>query len=250
MNGAGSDIIGLDGLGSESSLFDQVVQYDDLLPAVLVVDDFYDDPLAVRDLALTKDFFAYCPQSPSEPAGPKGPLPPWSATSLLRYGGEVVSNPQPGFRYLTASNYNMLEDLVRARIDDSTWETGGDWWNGAFHLLSHEWSMSCSAIHHHHKPGDIERQGWSGVVYLGLSNAADSGTSIWKEVSTGRCTAAYGSFFAMDRSGFELVLHVPPRLNRLVLFRESVLHSAGRGYGSTRKDARLTQTFFFEVTPD
>jgi len=48
-------------------------------------------------------------------------------------------------------------------------------------------------------------------------------------------------------SRVKLALMAENRFNRLVLFRENVLHRAEDGFGQTAQNARLTQTFFFHV---
>jgi hypothetical protein len=57
---------------------------------------------------------------------------------------------------------------------------------------------------------------------------------------------ALGHASSHSYDDFELALVVENRFNRLVLFREHVLHRAEKGFGSTIQDGRMSQTFFFQ----
>jgi hypothetical protein len=217
---------------------------------VVVVDDFYDEPDAVRDLALQQDFVRYSPPS-IEQVGPdvadqfqelRGT---WLSTALFVFMGQPVRHPIDGFAYRPMSLLHRLTDVVGERILLDTWESGGDGWNGVFHLIGDDWAVGRGNIHHHYKPGDVER-GWSGLVYLSPDAIPSAGTSIWRDRRTGGCIAAYGAKFERDENNFEMALLIENRYNRLVLFRESVLHRVEHGFGHG-KDSRLTQTFFFRT---
>ena len=171
--------------------------------------------------------------------------PAWLSSALLRYRGQTVKYPKPGFRYAPTEIRKKFSTLLNENVSENTWRDTGDWWNGAFHIQFEAWHHNRAAIHHHYKDGDISSRGWSGVVYLSPNAPADAGTSIWKENSTGLCIAKQGTKFDADQSNFELVFKVENRFNRLVLFRENVLHRLEHGFGTSIDDARLVQTFFF-----
>ena len=218
-------------------------------PFLWVQDDFYPDPEAIRRLALAQPFFQYSPPL-AEQVGVKRAQrsrgsPPWLATALLRYWGRPVAQPHPGFRYAPESVRSALEAAIGERIDAASWDSMGDGWNGAFHLQYAPPPGTRSAVHHHYKPGDVEPRGWSGVVYLNPDAPASAGTTIWRDRQTGMCVAAKGVRFTRDPDRFELALRISNRFNRLVLFRENVLHRSEPGFGSSPEDGRLTQTFFF-----
>ncbi len=85
-------------------------------------------------------------------------------------------------------------------------------------------------------------------MYLSPEAPIDRETTIWCERQTHRCVAAKGDKYEQDMTGFDLALMIENRVNRLVLFRENVLHRAGHGFGTMPADARLIQTFFFHTT--
>jgi hypothetical protein len=219
-------------------------------PFVIIVDDFYDEPDAVRDLALRQDFVQYSPPS-IEQVGQdianqfqelRGT---WLSTALFVFMGQAVRRPIDGFAYRPMSLLDRLTDVVGERILLDTWESGGDGWNGVFHLIGDDWAVGRGNIHHHYKSGDVDR-GWSGLVYLSPDATPSAGTSIWRDRHTGGCVAAYGAKFESDENHFEMALLLENRYNRLVLFRESVLHRVEHGFGCG-KSSRLTQTFFFRT---
>ena len=156
-----------------------------------------------------------------------------------------MREPVNGFRHAPEGVRQELGELLGEEIAVGTWDTLGDGWNGAFHIQNARWRTGCGAIHHHFKDGDVNPRGWSGVVYLSHEAPPSSGTSIWRERSTGLCVGSFGATFDYDIRNFELALHLENRFNRLVLFRERVFHRAEHGFGNHIGDSRLTQTFFF-----
>lgn len=220
-------------------------------PFVIVVDGFYADPEGVRSTALRETFTPYSPPSADQvgadvAAAFAGRPPAWHATVFKIFRGERIANPVEGYRYDPDQLRRRMCAVVGEHVLPDAWAAGGgDGWNGAFHYQNANWTGRKSAVHHHWKAGDVERRGFSGVVYLSLDAPPAAGTSIWRSKATGKCVGAYGPFFDYDTSKYELALLVENVFNRLVLFREAVLHRAEHGFGNGKADARLTQTFFF-----
>lgn len=243
----------LDELNAQKRWFQDPARPPERGPFVIVVDDFYPDPLAVRALALEAEFIQYSPplaeQVGEETAAKfRGQRPSWFTSALKVHHGVAVKKPFRGFRYDPPGIVERLSHLVGEEIVRETWADGGDWWNCAFQLINAEWDDSRGTVHHHYKEGDVAPHGWSGVVYLSPDAPPISGTSVWRDKSSGLCIAPLGATFRPDFENFEIAYLVENRFNRLVLFRENVLHRAGPGFGSG-KDARLTQSFFFRTKP-
>lgn len=221
-------------------------------PFIIVCDEFYSDPNEVRRIALSKEFFQYKPPLAKQ-VGSKiaaqyaDSKPAWFSSSLLRYLGTKVKTPQKGYRYATPDIRMALSKVVGEEVVANTWDESGDWWNGAFHLQYDAGESDYRVIHHHYRDGDVAPVGWSGLVYLSPDAPEDYGTTIWREKNTGLCIAAKGSKFDKEHDNYELALSIGNRFNRLVLFRENVLHRASKGFGNTPENARLMQTFFFQV---
>lgn len=226
---------------------------DSVGPYLIVVDDFYGDPFEIRRLALSQEFVQYAPPLAEyvgeEVAARYRATHPeldgsWLATALKIWLGTEVLKPVRGFRYNPEALLLRMAQIVGEQIERDTWDTMGDWWNGAFHLIDAGWKSGDGSVHHHYKEFDVSPRGWSGLIYLSPDALPSSGTSIWRDKKTGLCVATYGATFRSNVADFDLALLVENKFNRLVLFRENVLHRAEHGFGRG-KDARLTQTFFF-----
>ena len=222
---------------------------DNVGPHVLIADGFYDDPDSVRALGLSQEFVQFTPPLPEQVGAEMASLPEfepikgaWRATALLRFRGRPVARPVSGYRHNPKSLRLRMEDITGEQVPSDSWVLGGDGWNGAFRLR--DAGHFLASIHHHYKEGDASPRGWSGLVYLSPDPPAGTGTSLWRDKGTGKCVAGNGVNASKDYERFERIHTVENVYNRLVLFRENVLHRAECGFGQD-KDARLTQTFFF-----
>ena len=224
-------------------------------PHIVIVDDFFPDPLEVRRTALQSQFVLFAPPDPRQvgdevAAANRDPDARWLTTALLRFVGIPVRYPQPSSYIVPPNVTERLSEAVGANVLNDESGSLGDGWYGAFHLITNEdWRTrpSRGSIHHHYKEGDLPGRGWSGIVYLTPGAPPGAGTSLWKFLPTGKCVMPFGIHSTHDPSSYAPVLTVENRFNRLVLIRENVLHRVEHGFGSTMEDGRLTQTFFFLV---
>lgn len=203
-------------------------------PFLIVQDNFYENPGEVRAVALGKEFHQYSPplayQVGEEIAAKFDEThPAWVSSSLLRYHGKDVNDPKPGYRHALPEIRRKMEQVLDEKVTPETWNEMGDWWNGAFHVQFQIYPGGF--VHHHFKEGDVA--------------PPEVGTTIWKNKKTGKCIATKGASFETDLSNFELAFRAENTFNRLVLFRENVLHRAEHGFGTTLETGRMTQTFFF-----
>lgn len=198
---------------------------------VVVVDGFYEDPDSVRRWALALDYDRYVPR--------------WHSSALEIRRSRLNGK---GRRLAPDSVRARLEAMLGQRIDESTWETAGDGWNGAFHYKTGGYLRGYgSAIHNHvGRDEDVRPGGWSGLVYLSPKAPRWAGTSIWMDRRTGKCWTLE-SEYQRAPTGFELILDIENVYNRLVLFQGSVFHLAHDGWGSNVSNSRLFQTFFFNI---
>ncbi len=218
-------------------------------PHVLVADGFYDDPGSVRALGLSQEYVQFTPPLAAQVGIETASLPEfepikgaWRATALLKFRGRPVAKPFLGFRHNPESLRLQMEDITSEHVPSESWVLGGDGWNGVFHLRDSGHTLT--SVHHHYKAGDVSPRGWSGLVYLSPNPPKGTGTSFWRDKDTGKCVAGMGVNASKDFDRFERIYTIENVYNRLVLFRENVLHSAECGFGQDR-EARLTQTFFF-----
>ena len=226
---------------------------DDRAPdsSILIVDDFYPDPEAMRAIALDRPFVQYIPPDPAIAGAALAAANAhrrgrWLSSAFVTYHGSLAENPYHGSRHNPEDLRRRLEDLIGEPIEDESWQSGGDHWNGAFHLVEAGFELGKAVIHHHYKPRDVEGRGWSGLVYLSPDAPPSAGTSFWRDRRSGRCVAGFGDRYSFDPADFELAFVAENRFNRLVLFRENVWHRVEHGFGSG-DSARLTQTLFFKI---
>lgn len=197
---------------------------------VIIVDNFYSDPGAVRDLALEAEL-----------------LPPGSASENFA-GNESL------FNYYNDDLVKKFEELVGKEIEvDEHQNTFG-----RFRFAQAD-DRRRTQIH-------FDDKDWSAVIYLSPLTCSRSGTIFVEHRPTRligppqseqalnalECStiAEFDRKFVLpdtlNSSAWTIHLKVPFRFNRLVLFRGSRLfHGSEALFGQDRLSARLTQNFFF-----
>jgi hypothetical protein len=112
---------------------------------------------------------------------------------------------------------------------------------------------------------------WGGVVYFNTPEQClgRGGTSFWRHRQLGLegmplswtkadlAKYGYDSYETMrvaiadgdgtDRSKWDLLMTVPMKFNRCILFRAWLFHSHAANFGTTMEDGRLIQVFFFDT---
>jgi hypothetical protein len=191
---------------------------------VIVVDDFYDDPEAVRAEAL------------------KAPLEVFDQGWL--------NTTRSGFSSTFAEEMRVkLEQAIGADLPHDAYISECDGlatgWNGAYHVKYVENWLGTNAcdIHNHANLGE---SAWSGLVFLDHREGDRSGTSFWTSRKTGGGASKTWLYDARS-THFDLLTTVPSKFNRLVLFSAPLLHRGEAGYGWVKDSARLFQTTFFTV---
>ena len=186
-----------------------------IVPDVIVVDNFYEDPDLVRDLALSQNF---------EP-------------DLRYHKGRRTAQ-----RFLPDGLKQTFEALIGARI--TNWANYD--YNGVFQYCTAE-----DALVYH---CDVQRYAGAiylspdAPVTTGTSffrsrkypqiNTITTKNSSYNEVFE-------GGFY--DKTKFELVDTVGNLYNRLVLWNGHYIHSASEYFGSKKEDSRLFHLFFFDI---
>ena len=202
--------------------------------SLVVVDNFYDDPDAIRNLAASLDFRRF--EGVTYPgAEARCSELDWSVVQkrLARYVLEpvdVLGPKQPAFP----------QGLFRlALLEDEANRPDG--------------------VHQ-----DI--QSWSGVIYLSLPQHCRGGVAFYRHRETGAYQAtpewedavfgarlisgleqdtAYMRSYFQDMTHWEEVQRVEMRFNRAVLLMAQCFHASMGLFGTTAEDGRLTQHFEF-----
>jgi hypothetical protein len=199
---------------------------------IIVIDDFYENPLAVRNLALKAKY--YPPQTLS---------PNYAGMESCRcyYSGALIEK---------------FEEIVGNKIEVDLGK------NVFGRFRSSAESCPRSTLVH------IDDAEWSAVVYLSLDKDCQGGTAFYKHKETalwgppdaeclkklGLCSV--GEFEekvvrkdSLDESKWERDVFVAMKFNRLLLFRGSQRFHGYPLFNGSLEKARLTQLFFFNTIP-
>jgi hypothetical protein len=211
---------------------------------VIIIDDFYRDPMEVRQRALNMTFANFEGET----------YPGKNSTAFFA--------PQ-----------DVMEGLAKVAGGVIHW--GTDVSNGLFRLSSATATFK-QDIHY-------DTVDWSGIAYLNTPEQYPpnnrGGSVLWRHKASG--TESYDEMFhkllkgewrvpshpttdgdvtrwirkniiygdGLDRSLWDELIAVPPVFNRVALFRSSLWHSHDVNFGTTPADSRLIQTFFFNEGP-
>lgn len=183
---------------------------------VIIVDDFYTNPLEVRQFALSQEF--------------------------------KVRGNYPGARTLP-----MLNDSIRDTIQNIVAHGGGqitsfpnDGYNGSFQT-TYAWDKSW--IH------SDQFNTWAAVCYLTPNAPLSGGTATYRHKTTGAYTSKDVSpevakeieSDGSDVTRWETVDSFGNVFNRLVLYRGHAYHMSRDYFGKTSDTCRLFQVFFFDT---
>ncbi len=187
-------------------------------PSILVVDNFYRTPDAVRALALSAEY----------------------ETDLRFYKGRRSKQ-----KFLFPYVKEEFERLLGVRITDWLAQPA----NGSFQKTSGEDPL----VWH----SDTQSYAAAVYLTPGIpEERVDAGTSFWRNRFYGKRRPMGGSadiemyseFNLTHPDNWELVDRVGSVYNRLVLWDAQLIHSATSYEGFTPSDPRLVQLFFFNVS--
>ena len=249
--GRRSGVLASPSRGARSERSGKVTMRTDLI----VVDNFYEDPAAVRDYALRQLYYEPY-EEPGGPGAPRG-CPVWMASRFKRArecpfksSAELVECLEE----LTGEEIDLdywradfpVDDAGRPSVDHRLLMRRGSLWNCCFHCKPDTGEPPGAGIHNHVVDtwNEVGPNGWSGVVYLNLDGTAEpsSGLKLWRNLDARRdleWMTSPGRWQLVDSLG-----NVP---NRLILYRGNLPHSGSAGWGSGLRSGRLCQTFFFKT---
>ncbi len=190
-------------------------------PAIIICDDFYDDPDSIRTMALALDF-----QYPAE----------------VNYTGRTAQTPQD-IRPVVERLSDLLGGIgLRCRRDD-----------GSFRVSTCDDALRQTSLVH------VDSLDYSAVIYLSPDNR--EGTYFYRHRGLGlsrvaprdnedpKVRAAIEND-TLDPEAWEQTDSIGARYNRLVLFDSKCFHSGARTFtGHAIAEGRLTQHFFLSLAP-
>jgi hypothetical protein len=222
--------------------------------SVIVVENFYADPHAVRDYALRQRY--YYPYQPDADVRSGRARFSWMS-SWFKPAAECPFKS-------SAALIQRLERVTGDRIDMDHWNRGfpitGEGkadpacaevphsclWNCAFHFKPEVYQPLGEGVHNHvtDRWNGVGQDGWSGLVYLTPDAPLPGGLKLWRNRDPER-----NFDWMTPRENWELVDDLGNVFNRLLLCRGNTPHSGAAGWGTSPEDGRLYQTIFFQVRP-
>lgn len=196
--------------------------------SVIVVEDFYANPLEVREAALAAGFPEH--RGPRTFPGRNSAQPilvPQLDQAVSTLLGEALHGKSVGgsFHGYCRSTLAGEEGRYLVHADPSSL-----WWVGVCYLTLPEHCQGGTTFFRHRGLGldrtptrqeEIEAVGCAGVAEL---LARDGG----------------------DPAAWETLMTLPMRFNRAVFYRPWLWHTAGPGFGDAPENGRLVQVFSFE----
>jgi hypothetical protein len=197
--------------------------------SLVIIENFYKDPLQVREFILQQDFF-------------------------------VGRGSYPGRRSRSYAN-SHLREIIQSYIEpfagkiidfpnaDDGVKQGLYIQNGAFEITT---SRDFDWIHN---DSDSVTYNWAGVVYLNPDAPLNAGANFY-EFYDG-CMSEQDSIiinnvdepkrWRFDRTKWRIVDQVSNMFNRLILFNSNRYHAANYYFGDSKENGRLFQIFFFST---
>ncbi|NBP00385.1 MAG: hypothetical protein EBU90_09720 [Proteobacteria bacterium] len=175
---------------------------------LIIVDNFYLNPDAVRNYALSLPF-------------------------------DVKGN-FPGIRtkpYLPDDVKNCIRHWMSPVGKITNWHENYGY-TGAFQMAT---ALDRTWIHSDHF------NKWGGVCYLTPDAPISAGTALYQHKETKLYRRIEKDYEGYDYTKWDLVDRIGNRYNRLILFRGDLFHASLDYFGDSYTNGRLFQTFFFDI---
>jgi hypothetical protein len=188
-----------------------------------VVENFYEDPDAVRDYAL----------------------------SQVYYPGEGAVGSRTRKQFLFDGVKERFEDIMGIKIAHKTPE-GHGWYDGGINGRFQSCPAGTNMVFH------CDAQQWAAVLFLSPNAPTEGGTSFFKHKETGvrhsgeidweggQGNVVFNQQTFIDPTPYEAVDTVGNVYNRLVIFDGQLIHSGQNYFGWDIPSSRFFQIFFFD----
>jgi hypothetical protein len=218
---------------------------------IVVIDDFYRDPDAVRRYALEQDY--YTPYEDTADVLSGKVRPSWWATKF-RPASECPFKSSG--RLLAALEAAVGETIRRVHwratfpvdaeskpIKDAD-RTQACLWNCCFHVKPDNGQQVGEGVHNHvtDRWNAVGVRGWAGIIYLNPDAPSEGGLHLWQNVDP-----QHKFQWMTSPPEWRLMDSFANQYNRLTLVRGDLPHSGAGGWGDSLESGRLYQTFFFRT---
>jgi hypothetical protein len=181
---------------------------------LFVVDDFYSDPLAVRNFAFSQEYI-------------QGGI------------GKGFIGTRTKNQFLFPGLKEKFEDIMGVKIRE--WESHG--MNGRF-----QYCIAGEPLVYH-----CDDQTWAAMLFLTPDAPFECGTSFFahkktraRHSSDPKMMEAFATGTHLDKTPYQAVDVIGNVYNRVVIFDAHLLHSASEYFGSNMNNGRLFHIFFFD----
>lgn len=197
--------------------------------SLIIVDDFLDNALALREAGLKLTYPSQQGMFPGRNSVERINIDGLAGRISQLVGEPVEAMPPPQahgkFRITQASDIGK----AKVHVDAAHWS--------AILYLSRPQDCQGGTEFFRHRPTGSDRAPYNDVeaATMGYANAKDMVGNILDSDS-------------LDDSKWEMTMRVPMRFNRLVLLRPWLWHTAGENFGETLENGRLVYLMFFAST--
>lgn len=188
------------------------------------VDNFYEDPYSVRQLALSAEYFE----------------------------GEGAVGSRTRKQFLFEGVKEKFEEIMGKKILDNT-PNGMGWFDGGINGRFQTCKAGTPLVYH------CDSQMWAGMIYLTPDAPPQCGTTFFKHRKTGirhnfeidwesgQGLEVFNQKTFLDGTPYEMVDKIGNVFNRLVIFDGGLIHSASEYFGWDLESSRLFHMFFFNT---
>jgi hypothetical protein len=220
--------------------------------SIVVVDNFYRNPSAVRSYALSQSY--YTPYERTEDIQAGRCKATWWASRFKPFRACPFKSGK--------SLRSALERAVGETIDLDHWRapfpvdaesrpirlSGSGCcsclWNCCFHVKPANAQKLGDGVHNHVTDGwnSVGEDGWAGIIYFSPESPPNGGLHLWRNTDP-----AKKFDWMTPATNWELVDSFGNLFNRLLLVRGDIPHSGACGWGNRIENGRMYQTFFFKT---
>jgi hypothetical protein len=221
--------------------------------SIIIVDNFYANPAAVREHALNQRY--YFPYQPDEDVASGRLQFSWMTSWFkpaeecpIKSSGELIQR----LEYVTGETL----DLEHWRLPFPITPEGkaapyctevrrkSCLWNTSFHFKPDTGQQLGEGVHNHVTDSwnSVGENGWAGLLYLSPGAPLRGGLKTWRNRDP---LKIYD--WMTPKDNWELIDDLGNVFNRLLLCRGKTPHSGAAGWGDRLENGRLYQTFFFKT---
>lgn len=175
---------------------------------LIIVDNFYVNPDAVRNYALSQPFDI----KGNFPGSRTRPYLPDDLKQAIQHWMSPVGKISNWYE-----NYGYTGSFQLATAQDRTW-IHADYYNK-----------------------------WAGVCYLTPDAPHSGGTALYQHISSKEYRRTINDHEGYDYTKWSLFDKIGNRYNRLILYRGDLFHASIDYFGDNLQNGRLFQTFFFDT---